>query len=225
MVATTILTAAWGRREQATTLGESAYCQIRELIITLELPPASLIDEEQLVARLGVGHTPIREALRRLAHEGLVVILPRRGTLVADVNMSDLYKVFELRLELEPFAAQLAAQRATPAQLDAMHALFADNAAVLANGSNVELMHLDHEAHRQLAQAAGNEFLETTLERLYTHVLRLWYVSLHTVGGLREALDEHRAIVAAVAQGDGAQAAQMMRDHIVGFQTQFTKTR
>jgi DNA-binding GntR family transcriptional regulator len=225
MAATTMLTAARGRRASAGTQSELAYRQIRAMIIELELPPAALIDEGVLVAALGLGHTPVREALRRLAQDNLVVILPRRGTLVADLNWSDLQKIFELRLELETYACRLAAERATPDQIAAMEALFVERAELIAAGDNRELIAIDHTAHQQIAQAAHNEFLEETLERLYNHVLRLWNVSLHKVGHLREALDEHRAIVAAIQAGDGERAASLMRQHIVGFQNQFTSVR
>ena len=96
------------------------YRQIKEKIITLRLPPASMIDEERLANQMNIGLTPVRQALRRLALENLVVILPRRGTMVADLNLADLQKIFELRVELETLAARLAAQRATPEQIAAV---------------------------------------------------------------------------------------------------------
>jgi DNA-binding GntR family transcriptional regulator len=154
-----------------------------------------------------------------------VVILPRRGTIVADLNMSDLQKIFEIRVDLELLSVRLAAQRATPAQIDTMEALFAGADALLHEGDNDELIRLDHEAHRLLAQAAHNEFLEETLDRLYNHVLRLWYVSLHRVQRLREALEEHREIIGLVKAGDGEGAAQVMRAHIAAFQAQFLAIR
>jgi DNA-binding GntR family transcriptional regulator len=177
------------------------------------------------MAELELGRTPIREALQRLALENLVVILPRRGTIVADLNMSDLQKIFEIRVDLELLSVRLAAQRATPAQIAAMETLFADADALLHPGDNYQLIQLDHEAHRLLAQAAHNEFLEETLDRLYNHVLRLWYVSLHRVQRLREALEEHREIIARVKAGDGEGAAQIMRIHIAEFQDQFLSIR
>lgn len=218
---TSILAASRRRRGDDGSRSQKAYRQIREKIVTLQLPPASIIDETQLMAELGLGHTPIREALQRLALENLVVILPRRGTLVADLNMSDLQKAFEVRLELEVLAVRLAAERVTPEEIQAMEALLADSDAVIRSGDHEQLIRLDHQAHRLLAQAAHNEFLEEALERLYDHVLRLWHVSLHKVGRLREAIEEHRDIVAAVKAGDGERAAQVVRAHIAGFQKEF----
>ncbi len=213
------------RRVKTTSQSSDAYHLIKEKIITLELPPASVIDEARLIAELGLGRTPIREALQRLALDNLVVILPRRGTIVADLNMSDLQKIFEIRIELETYAVRLAAERATSTEIAAMEALFHNADAVIHDGDNDRLIRLDHEAHRLLAEAAHNEFLEDMLEHLYNHVLRLWYVSLHRVQRLREAIEEHREIIAAVKDRDSARAAQVMRRHITEFQAQFLAVR
>jgi DNA-binding GntR family transcriptional regulator len=225
MITTSMLTSSQTRRAQASSHSSEAYRLLKDKIIRLELPPATVIDEAGLMAELELGRTPIREALQRLALENLVVILPRRGTIVADLNMSDLQKIFEIRVDLELLSVRLAAQRATPAQIAAMETLFADADALLHQGDNYQLIQLDHEAHRLLAQAAHNEFLEETLDRLYNHVLRLWYVSLHRVQRLREALEEHREIIARVKAGDGEGAAQIMRIHIAEFQDQFLSIR
>ncbi len=213
------------RRVKTTSQSSDAYHLIKEKIITLELPPASVIDEARLIAELGLGRTPIREALQRLALDNLVVILPRRGTIVADLNMSDLQKIFEIRIELETYAVRLAAERATSTEIAAMEALFHNADAVIHDGDNDRLIRLDHEAHRLLAEAAHNEFLEDMLEHLYNHVLRLWYVSLHRVQRLREAIEEHREIIAAVKDRDSMRAAQIMHRHISEFQAQFLAVR
>ena len=221
MLPTTILTANRQNPGSSHSQRAEAYARIKARIVTLEMPPASLVDEAQLMDDLGLGRTPIREALQQLAAENLIVILPRRGTLVADLNMSDLQKVFEIRLELEPYAARLAALRATPEQVAEMQALFAQAQALPASGDHRRLIQLDDEFHRALARAAHNEFLEDALARLYSHVLRLWHVSLHRVSRLRDAIQEHREIIAAVTARDPERAAQVMRAHVDGFQSAF----
>ncbi|MBL8055890.1 MAG: GntR family transcriptional regulator [Anaerolineales bacterium] len=221
MLPTTILAAHHRRKNAAGSHSAEAYARLKAKITSLELPPATPIDENALMAELGLGRTPIREALQRLAHENLVVIYPRRGTLVADLNLSDLQKVFELRLELEPFTARLAAERAAPEEVAAMRALLVELEAVLAAGDHRQLILLDHQAHALLAQAAHNEFLEEALDRLYSHVLRLWHVSLHQVSRLPQAVAEHREIVDAVQARDGERAARSMRAHVAGFQSEF----
>jgi DNA-binding GntR family transcriptional regulator len=221
MASATLLTASKHRSEQHSSQSDLAYHLLKEKIVTLQLPPASLLNEADLMADLNLGRTPIREALRQLAFEKLVVILPRRGTLVADLNASDLQKIFELRLELEVTAARLAAQRAEPAQLTAMEALFVDVEPLIQQPDYHQLISLDHQAHILLAQAAHNEFLAEILAQLYTHVLRLWYVSLHKVTRLAEAVAEHQQLIAALKARDAEQAAVIMRAHIVGFQMAF----
>jgi len=221
MQSSTLLTASRRHSGKEESLSGTAYRALKEKIVTLELPPASLVNEAAIMAELGMGRTPIREAFQRLAMESLVVILPRRGILIADLNMSDLQKIFEVRIELETFAARLAARRATPDQLAAAEALFADADSIIQRGDHRQLIQLDHQAHVLLAQSAHNEFLEQSLDRMYSHVLRLWYGSLHKVSRLREAIAEHRDITAAVKAGDGERAAQIMRAHIDGFQNEF----
>lgn len=222
MLPATLLTAARQRRVDHDSRSEAAYRILKEKIVTLELPPASLLNESDLMSELRLGRTPIREALQRLALENLVVILPRRGTIVADLNMSDLQKIFEMRLELEIYAVRLAAERAAPAEVAEMEALLAKSDEIIQRGDYHQLMQLDHQVHQLLARAAHNEFLEETLERLYTHGLRLWYISLHKVSRLQEAIAEHREIIAAIKRGDSARAAEIMRTHITDFQTQLS---
>ena len=222
MLPSTLLTASQLHRNKNASQSETAYRILKEKIVTIELPPASLLNEADLMTELNLGRTPIREALQRLAFENLVVILPRRGTIVADLNLRDLQKIFELRLELETCVVQFAAERATTEQIIEMETLFADADDIIHSGDYHRLILLDIQAHRLLAQAAQNEFLAEILERLYTHVLRLWYVSLHKIKRLPEAIEEHRDIIAAVKARDSERAVQIMRAHIAGFQDQFT---
>ena len=105
-------------------LSEKAYHLIKEKIVRLELKPLSVIDEHALQEDLNLGRTPIREALHRLAAEGLVIIAPRRGMFVADISITDLQKVFQVRMVLEGFCARLAAQKATEEQIAQMDAVF-----------------------------------------------------------------------------------------------------
>src|SRR5882762_9088878 len=97
------------------SLADKAYHAIRGLIVSLELAPGALIDERELIEQLEIGRTPVREALRRLAHEGLVEVYPRRGMFVTGVDVRELARLSEVRAVLEPEAARLAAERATDA--------------------------------------------------------------------------------------------------------------
>jgi DNA-binding GntR family transcriptional regulator len=223
MLPTSMLAASSRRRSASESLNAVAYRRIKEQIVELELPPASLLDEVQLAAGLELGLTPVRQALHRLALENLVVILPRRGTMVADLNRSDLRKIFEIRVELEALAAQLAAQRATPEQVATLVELVDTTRHHLHSGDKRALLRLDRELHATLAECAQNEFLAETLDGLYSHVLRLWNLALQQVTGLPQAMDEHRQIVEAVAAGDAGGAARQMRAHVQHFQQHIGK--
>jgi DNA-binding GntR family transcriptional regulator len=207
------------------SLGAEAYRRIRERIVSLELAPATPIDEQSLARELGLGLTPVRQALRRLAWENLVVILPRRGTLVADVNTDDTKALFEVRVELEGLAAELAAQRATPRQLTALKDLMERTQAALAapQPDHHGLIELDREMHVLLAAAAHNPVLQQNLDALYVHVLRLWNVILERIGELPGAIEEHLEIAQAVQEHDGARARELMRHHVSHFQASYSR--
>jgi DNA-binding GntR family transcriptional regulator len=219
-----MLGASSRRRVETESMNGMAYRRIKDKIIAVELPPASLIDEGSLAAEFQMGLTPVRQALRRLALENLVVILPRRGTIVADVNISDLHKIFEMRRELEPLAASLAAQRATPPQIAEMREL-ADQVREVITGQETDqktdqLLRFDQRMHMGLWQAAHNEFLEETLERLYNHVLRLWNLSPIQTTSVQRAMEDHLTLFEVVARRDADQAAILMRGHVRSFQDQ-----
>jgi DNA-binding GntR family transcriptional regulator len=221
----TSLLGSSGRRTSDGSLGAEAYRGIRERIVSLELAPATLIDEQSLARELGLGLTPVRQALRRLAWENLVVILPRRGTLVADVNLADTNALFEVRVELEGLAAELASTRATPRQLVALDDLVVRTRAALGAEApdHHRLIELDREMHELLAQAAHNAVLAQSLDTLYIHVLRLWNVVIERIGELPSAIEEHLAIAQAVRGGDGALAKSLMRTHVSHFQQSYSR--
>src|SRR6266566_7776147 len=138
---------------------EEAYARILERIVSLEMPPGSVVNEARLRADLSIGRTPIREALQRLAHENLVRSVPHRGTFVTDVNITDLARITEVRVVLEGHAARLAAERRGDGDREAIQELLERlDAAELINPR--ELMQLDREIHRQIYRSARNAFLE-----------------------------------------------------------------
>src|SRR5947208_6178972 len=140
---------------EATSLADRAYHAIREMIVSLELPPGAVIDERGLTERLGIGRTPTREALRRLAQERLVEVYPRRGMFVTSVEIRDLASLAEVRSLLESHAARLAAERATDDDRSALESLLDE----LETGGDLdtsELMALDERIHRQVYRSAHN---------------------------------------------------------------------
>jgi DNA-binding GntR family transcriptional regulator len=197
---------------QASSLADRAYLAIRDLIVSLDIAPGALIDERQLVETLGIGRTPVREALRRLSQEQLVEVFPRRGMFVTGVDVRDLARISEVRAALEPEAARLAAERATDEERDELAAL-GDQ---IARGE--DLMGLDERIHRAIYAAAHNHLLEKTLGEYYVLALRIWMIALGQTEDLEDAVEAHRGLIEAIVVGNGERAARSMRAHVENFE-------
>jgi DNA-binding GntR family transcriptional regulator len=195
---------------------QRAYEQIRQKIITLELAPGALINEQQLAQELDIGTEPVRKALKLLVHDDLVVITPRHGLYVADINIPDLDQLSEIRLSLEPLCARLAAQRASPDDLTVLEALRQEQAATPSDDSH-RLLDLDYKFHRALVKAANNKYLARTLDHLFGLSQRLWYMALPQLDFLPTAVAEHLDMMEAVKTGDGDLAEKIMHDHVKRF--------
>lgn len=196
-----------------------AYERIRERITILELAPGSVIDDGQMAEDLGMGVAPVREALKLLAHENLVIITPRHGLYVADVNIPDLERLSEVRLALEGLSARLAAQRATADDIAVLEALRAEQANTPAEDSR-RLLDLDHKFHQAIARMTQNGYLADSLERLFGPSQRLWYLALPQLGFLPSAVEKHLELVEAIGAGDGDRAEQIMSSHVRDFYDQ-----
>lgn len=201
----------------ATSLSDQAYFRIRELIVTLELPPGSLVSERELMERLGLGRTPVREALRALARERLVEVYPRRGMFVSSVDVRDLAGLSEVRLTIEPHAARLAAERATASDRVQLEQLLQELEQVGELGERA-LIDLDQRVHRQIYRCTHNPFLEETLNEYYVLTLRIWFLALDRVARLDDAVQEHRELLQAIRDGDADGAEEAMRRHVRGFE-------
>ncbi len=213
-------------RRPTRSQSEEAYVQIRDRILSLDLPPGSVVEEARLRQELAIGRTPIREALQRLAHEKLVRSVPHRGTFVTDVNITDLARITEVRVVIEGHASRLAAERCGDADRNAMRELLGSLKTERIRDQR-ELMNLDQRIHRQIYRAARNSFLESTLERYFNLSLRLWFLILdHEVDHdvrLRQAVDEHVELLEAIVAGDGDRAEATMRRHVMGFEREIRK--
>lgn len=203
----------------ARPLSRQAYEKLRDEIVSLARAPGEPLDEATLVQELGLGRTPIREALQRLACEGLATIRPRRGTFVASLGISDLQEIFEFRVELEGYAAALAAERADANDLAALQAALEPLMDGQDRSDYAAHMEIDRAFHRALAQATHNKFLEHHLARLYNLNLRLWYLALVKIGPMRDAIEQHNVILDAIRRRDAQGAQAAMQQHIREFQT------
>ena len=196
------------------SLGEQAYSQLRQRIVHLDYAPGDVLREDTLREELGIGRTPIREALQRLEREHFVTVVPRQGIFVTGIDVDELAMLFETRTVLEPYAARLAALRGEPGQWDAMEE-------ALAGTSNAtdgnELLAIDRQCHELMWQAAGNRFLLDTLDMLYAQSDRLWHQYLSDVVEPEHAVEEHVAILDALRSGDADHAAKLVDEHVAAF--------
>jgi len=160
----------------------------------------------------------VREALRALAQEKLVEVYPRRGIVVAPVDVGDLAALSEARLVLESFAARLAAERSNDADREIVQALLAELPSVATAGDERKLIELDQRIHRHVYRCAHNPFVESTLNECYTLTLRIWFLALDRVARLDDAVAEHAELLQAILDGDPPRAEAVMRRHIQGFE-------
>jgi len=168
--------------------------------------------------RLGLGRTPVREALRALAQEKLVEVYPRRGMIVAPVDVGDLAALSEARRTLESFAARLAAARANEGDRATARALLEELPAIAAAGDERRLIGLDQRIHRHVYRCAHNPFVASTLNEYYTLTLRIWFLALDRVARLDDAVAEHGELLQAILDGDADRAEEVMRRHIEAFE-------
>ena len=203
-----------------TSLSQQAYYLLRDRIVTLALPPGSLVNERELGEEFGLGRTPIRDALRRLADDGLVEVWPRRGIYVGAVDVGDLRDISELRVELEGYAAHLAAQRVTEPDREDLAQLLDELSTTVGATDERELIHLDQRIHRLIYRIARNPFLEAAAERAYVLALRLWFLALERVARLEDAVHEHRQLLESISAGDPEAAATVARTHVEDFERQ-----
>jgi DNA-binding GntR family transcriptional regulator len=202
----------------AKLVAERAYMELRDRIVTLRLGPGTVLREDELMREMGIGRTPLREAVKRLALENLVAVQPRRGTFVTDVEASDIVNITEVRAELEGYAAELAALRMNGEARAAAEALVEEMEEVIRPHDQQWLMRFDERIHHFIWEASGNPYLIETLERYFTHSLRIWYLVLDRVPGLGHAVHDQMHLLEAVLDRDGARARGIMREHVLAFQ-------
>ncbi|WP_328618273.1 GntR family transcriptional regulator [Amycolatopsis sp. NBC_00355] len=200
------------------SLAEQAYLFVRDRLVMLDIRPGDPINEEWLGTTLGMGRTPIREALKRLESERLVVAYPRRGTFATDVNISDLAHISEVRRTLEPMATAAAAGRATAADRATLTELRAQLDVGVPAGDNAELLRTDLALHRAIYRCVHNPFLEDTLIRYDNLATRIWCVFVPRLPGMAGHVDEHVPLLTAIIEGDAEKAAALTLEHVTGFE-------
>lgn len=201
------------------SLADVAYERIRDRLLTLDIKPGDLLNDDQLAKDLGVGRTPVREALKRLELDRLVVSYPRRGTFATRVEVTDLAFISEIRAQLEPLAASRAARVATASARERLREVMRAVEAFDASAASVvETLRLDASVHRGIYAAAANPHLEDVLIRYDNLATRIWCMVLDRLPDLSRHVHEHVDLLRAVIDGDEAGAAELARIHVSGFE-------
>jgi DNA-binding GntR family transcriptional regulator len=202
------------------TLTDRAYRELEEMIVTLQLLPGTVLSEQALAVRLKIGRTPIREALQRLARDGLVVIMPRRGIMVSEINLRLQLRLLEVRRELERLMASLAAERATPDERREFAEVAEAMLAAAAKSDDMAFMRLDQRFNILIATAARNEFARRSMGLMNALSRRFWYQHYQEVADLPLAAKLHAAVAQAVSQKKikaAATASDRLIDYIEDF--------
>jgi DNA-binding GntR family transcriptional regulator len=201
------------------SLADRAYLALRDQLTTLQIRPGEPIDDGRVASDLEVGRTPVREALKRLEDDRLVVSYPRRGTFATGVNITDLAYINEIRVQLEPLAARRAAERANSSQQAEIQQLLTEFKNIDDLPSDpTDLMRLDITVHRTIYRAAGNPHLEDVLIRYHNLVTRIFCLFVERLPDVAEHINEHSAILQAILDGDGDTAAELTLKHVTGFE-------
>jgi DNA-binding GntR family transcriptional regulator len=199
---------------------DQAYEQLEELIVTLQLPPGSDVTEAKLVERLGIGRTPVREALQRLARENLVVALPQRGYLVSHIDVRTQLRLLETRREVERLIARCAARRASPAERERFDALADTFEKASRHNDATAFIRADREFNALCLEAARNEFAAGAMQLMHGLSRRFWYMHWRQAADMPVTARDHAAMARAIAAADedgAGRALDSLLDGILAF--------
>jgi DNA-binding GntR family transcriptional regulator len=204
----------------AQSLTELAYLHLEEMIVTLKLAPGRVVSEFELAELTGIGRTPIREALQRLAREHLVSILPRRGIVVSEINVGQQLRLLEVRRELERLIARSAARRATDAERARFRELVRDFEKSAKANDDVAFMRTDREFNQLCSTAAHNDFAAGAMSLMHSLSRRFWYIHYKKAADMPVTAKLHADIARAIADGDeerAVKASDRLLDNIEKF--------
>ncbi|ABR89379.1 transcriptional regulator, GntR family [Janthinobacterium sp. Marseille] len=208
--------------EPKVKLTDIAYEQIEEAIITLRIPPGSVISELTLSEMLNIGRTPIREAIQRLAREHLLLVLPQRGLLVPEIDLRKQLKLLETRREVERLICKSAARRALPEERERFTRLHDEFIHAAASDDDVAFLRADREFNELSLVAARNEFAEGAMRLMHGLSRRFWYFHYKQAADVPEMARLHAAVAGAIAKGDVNAAGETLDQLLDNIET-FTK--
>ena len=198
-----------------TALYQEVAERLRQRIFAHELPPGTWIDEQKLAEQYGISRTPLREALKVLASEGLVELRPRRGCYVTEISRQDLDDIFPLMALLEGRCAAEAIRRMKPADFGALKDIHERLEAAAQEGRIDAFFEANQAFHKKIQELSGNRWLLSVIQDL-RKVLKLSRLhSLSLEGRLQQSLDEHRLLMGAISASDAAKAEKLMHDHLL----------
>ncbi|MEW5811175.1 MAG: GntR family transcriptional regulator [Actinomycetota bacterium] len=197
---------------------DRAYEAVRERLVMLDIKPGEPLADDRLGAELGLGRTPVREALKRLERDRLVIAYPRRGTFATAVDMTDLADISEIRRQLEPTAAARAARVATADSRRRLTLLAEAIEQIADTDYPREVLRHDVRVHREIYRASQNPHLESILESLDAHATRIWCLFLDRLPGVVTHVREHVELLEAIVRGDEATASALTLSHVTGFE-------
>lgn len=202
------------------SLADNAYQQLRDKLIMLDIRPGDPINDGLLATEFQMGRTPVREALKRLESDHLVVSYARRGTFATTVDITELADVSEIRELLEPLAARRAAAMSTTPTREQLRKVAGTIASVgSAPIDQRQLMRYDITTHRLIYRAAANRHLEDVLVRYDNLATRIWCLVLDKIPSMAGHVTEHVQLLEAIADGDSDLAAQLSLAHVTNFET------
>jgi DNA-binding GntR family transcriptional regulator len=203
--------------EPKAKLTDLAYEKLEEAIVTLRLPPGSAVSEQALAEMTGIGRTPIREAIQRLAREHLIIVLPQRGLLVSAIDVNKQLKLLETRREIERLICRNAARRATDSERQRFARLAEEFKKSAAKNDDVAFIRADREFNELCLAAARNEFAEGAMRLLHGLSRRFWYLHYKQTPDMPEMARLHADVALAIAKADvqgAGEALERLIDNI-----------
>jgi DNA-binding GntR family transcriptional regulator len=196
------------------SLTETAYRQLKDRILTLQLRPGMFLNEQALSEMLGIGRMPVHQAVHRLKSEGLVEVIPRKGLVIRPDSLKDMLSLIEARLAMEPNIAALAAERATKEQIAALKKLVTESKQIVNQAERMSFMSLDRAFHALIGEAAGNKILADAQRPLHERSELIWHLRVMHEDGLVVNQREHMNIFSAIAERDAQASRKAMEDHL-----------
>jgi len=203
--------------ESGLSLNEQAYRRFKQALVTLSYKPGEYLNTAQVMNDLAMGRTPINQAIHRLSNEGLLQIIPRKGVMVSPLSVDDALELIEVRLANEMLCMRLASSRISAQDIASLEAINQQIEVATQQRDRDGMMLLDNQFHQQLAKIAGNKMLMDILSVLHAQAQRFWASSLSKEGHMQEVIEEHQAIINALAEQDAQAAADAAEVHILSF--------